>query len=352
MNRYNRQTILKDFGTKAQEKLANASVLVVGLGGLGIPVVQYLTAMGIGTLGLVEADTIDISNLQRQVLYDEYDVGKSKLTVALEKLEAQNSGTKFIPFDTFLNRDNALEIINVFDVVVDASDNFATRYLINDACVLLKKPFVSGAVQGFEGQLSVFNFKGGPTYRCLFPNQPKASEIPNCNENGVLGVLPAIIGNLQTLEVVKVITGVGEVLNGKLLLFNGLNQSFQKIKFSLKPENLEIRKLANSYGNEQCKTHYSINSKDFFELLESKKSIQIIDVRTNEEYELFHLPHSAHIPLNFLEENQFKINTKKPIYLICQSGKRSQLAQKQLAQQNIVAINVEGGINSYLTLCT
>jgi len=351
MNRYNRQTILKDFGPKAQEKLANASVLVVGLGGLGIPVVQYLNAMGVGILGLVEADTIDISNLQRQVLYNEYDVGKSKLAVALEKLEAQNSETKFIPFDTFLNKDNALEIIKDFDVIVDASDNFATRYLINDACVLLKKPFVSGAVQGFEGQVSIFNFSGGPTYRCLFPNQPKASEIPNCNENGVLGVLPAIIGNLQTLEVVKAITGVGEVLSDKLLLYNGLTQSFQKIKFRLKPENLEINELADSYGNEQCEAHQFISAEAFY-ALESGNVIQIIDVRDKDEYELFHLPYSTHIPLNVLEENQFKINSTKPVYLICQSGKRSQLAQKQLAQQNITAINVEGGINSYLNLCT
>ena len=185
MDRYTRQTSLPDFGLDGQRKLSNAKVLVVGLGGLGLPALQYLNAMGLGTLGLVDQDIVDFHNLQRQILYTENDVGTPKLNTTLEKLKAQNASTILIAHDTFLTKDNALEIIEQYDVVVDATDNFPTRYLINDACVMLNKPFVYGALHGFEGHVSVFNFQGGPTYRCLYPDMPSAEEIPNCDENGV-----------------------------------------------------------------------------------------------------------------------------------------------------------------------
>ena len=204
--RFIRQTSLVQFGAEGQAKLADARVLLVGLGGLGVPVAQYLNAMGIGTLGLVEQDIVEMHNLQRQVLYSENDLGQPKLKVALEKLALQNSNTKLNGHPCFLTKDNALDILANYDVVVDATDNFETRYLINDACLLQNKPFVYGALHGFEGQVSVFNYNNGPTYRCLFPNMPKADEIPDCNTNGVLGVLPSIIGSLQALEVVKLIT--------------------------------------------------------------------------------------------------------------------------------------------------
>ncbi|NND79826.1 MAG: HesA/MoeB/ThiF family protein, partial [Maribacter sp.] len=248
LERYKRQTILKDFGPECQLKLAQSKVLVVGAGGLGIPVLTYLNAMGVGTLGIVDIDEVSISNLHRQVLYNENDIGQSKVTVAIKKLQKQNSDTNLIALKTFLIRDNALDIIKDYDLVVDASDNFPTRYLINDACVILKKPFVYGALHSFEGQVSVFNYLGGPTYRCLFPNMPSANELPDCNEHGVLGITPGIVGNLQALETVKVLTGIGEVLSGKLLLFNGLNQSFQKIKFSPIPANLNITMLQMAYA--------------------------------------------------------------------------------------------------------
>jgi len=345
--RYIRQTVLKEFGVAAQEKLFKAKVLVVGVGGLGIPVLQYLNAMGVGTLGLVEADTIDITNLQRQVLYAENEVGAPKLATALAKLQAQNSTTIFKPFHTFLTRENALDIIAEFDLVVDASDNFATRYLINDACVLLKKTFVSGAIQGFEGQLSVFNYNGGPTYRCLFPTMPADSEIPNCNDNGVLGVIPGIIGNLQALETVKVITGIGEVLSGKLLLFNGLNQSYQKIKFNSVAENFLRSELEKSYGSESCTSGLSISALEFKEILEKNAVIQLIDVRTIAEYNEYHIPKSIHIPLSELEVHQSKIEKNTVAYVICQSGKRSAIAQHQLFDYNISVINIDGGMNAY-----
>ena len=336
LNRYQRQTILKAFGAEAQQKLKDANILVVGAGGLGIPALMYLNAMGVGTIGIVEQDVIEITNLQRQVLYTEKDLGRAKIEVVLERLKIQNSNTHFKTFDTFLTRHNALEIISQFDVIVDGSDNFPTRYLINDACVILKKPFVSGAIQGFEGQLSVFNYQGGPTYRCLFPNMPREAEIPNCNDNGVLGVIPGIIGNLQALEAVKLVTGVGEVLNSKLLLFNGLNQSYQTITFTLKPENLRIDRLQKSYGAELCETTPSIQMEEIEIKLNAGNPLQIIDVRTEVEFENFSLPQikTLNIPLDELRGRMDELNFNRPIYLLCQSGKRSAMAVGLLQEIN------------------
>ncbi len=354
MDRYQRQTVLKEFGPEAQQKLKDASVLVVGAGGLGIPVLQYLNAMGVGTLGIVEQDIIEITNLQRQVLYTENDLGKPKLDVVLQRLQSQNSNTRFRIFDTFLNRQNALDIISDFDVVVDGTDNFPTRYLINDSCVILKKPFVSGAIQGFEGQLSVFNYQDGPTYRCLFPNMPGQAEIPNCNENGVLGVVPGVIGNLQALEVIKVITGIGECLSGKLLLFNGLLQSYQTIDFSRCSENTPITTLQESYGMEQCGVYNTLSLEDLEKLLKEGDSIQLIDVRTEEEYSNYCLPHvkSKNIPLDQLKDRTQELDHIKPIYIICQSGQRSAKAVKQLEELNLglTLYHIEGGINRFLAL--
>ncbi len=349
-NRYIRHLLLKEFGIEAQHKLANAKVLVVGLGGLGIPVVQYLNAMGIGSLGLVEKDIVEITNLQRQVLYTENDIGKSKLEVAMERLKNQNSETDLKPFHTFLSKENALEIIKDYDLVVDASDNFATRYLVNDACVLLNKPFVYGALHGFEGQVSVFNYNGGPTYRCLFPKMPEEHQIPNCNDNGVLGVIPGIVGNFQSLEAIKILTGVGEVLSGKLLLYNGLNQSILKINFPLKVENLGITSLKESYLMELCEASRDLKAQDFLAIIDSGEQVQIVDVRTPQEYEIFHLPNSINIPLNELERRVDEINFIKPVYAICQSGQRSKAAVHELQRKSKKATvyHVLGGMNSVI----
>lgn len=351
-NRYQRQTILKDFGPEAQQKLKDARILVVGAGGLGIPALQYLNAMGVGSIGIVEQDIVEITNLQRQVLYTEKDLGRSKIEVVLERLRLQNSNTQFKPFDTFLTRHNALEIITQFDVVIDGSDNFPTRYLINDACVILKKPFVSGAIQGFEGQLSVFNYHGGPTYRCLFPNMPTIAEIPNCNENGVLGVIPGIIGNLQALEAVKTITGIGKILNGKLLLFNGLSQSYQTITFTLTPKNLLLEKLQKSYGSEGCDLYIGISATEIDKQLNAGNSLQIVDVRTKEEFENFSLPQikALNIPLDELKGRIKELDFQKPIYLLCQSGKRSGMAARMLAviDNTLELYNILGGVDRFI----
>ena len=351
LDRYERQTNLTDFGPQAQQKLKNARVLVVGAGGLGIPVLSYLNAMGVGTLGIIEQDIIEVTNLQRQILYAEADLGRTKLEVALAHLKAQNSATLFKSFNTFLDKDNALEIISHFDLVIDGSDNFPTRYLVNDACVILKKPFVSGAIQGFEGQLSAFNYNGEPTYRCLVPNMPTQTEIPNVIENGVIAVVPGIIGSLQALEAVKIITGIGEVLSGKLLLFNGLRHDYQTIKFKLCPQNLLIGKLQESYGNESFGPSPTISIEELMEIIRSGKEIQLIDVRTKEEFDRRPLAEikSRNIPLDYLLETDRGLNITQPIYLLCQSGQRSEVGLRSLKKhyKNLTIYSVEGGILSY-----
>jgi len=347
--RYLRQTILKEFGSNGQQKLARSSVLVVGAGGLGLPALQYLNAMGVGTLGIVEQDIIDFTNLQRQVLYDENDVGKPKLTVCSEKLRAQNPDTKIIGHDTFLVKDNALEILSAYDLVIDATDNFPTRYLINDACIILKKPFVYGALHGFEAQLSVFNYKGGPTYRCLFPKMPSEEEIPNCDEHGVLGVVPGIIGNLQALEAIKMISGIGEVMSGKLLIYNGLDSTIVKINFPLTPENLDISTLRENYGLQYCEDGLQIAAMEFQKLFQSHQELQILDVRTKKEYKSDHLEGALNIPLLELENRLDEIDCDTDVYLLCQTGNRSLKAQALLQEvlPKCTTFNVDGGMDQY-----
>lgn len=344
--RYSRQTILKDFGPEAQQKLAKAKVLVVGAGGLGIPVMTYLNAMGVGTLGIVDLDRVALSNLHRQVLYAESDIGKSKVAVALSKLKAQNSNTDLRGHEMFLDRDNALETIRSYDLVVDASDNFPTRYLINDACVILSKPFIYGALHGFEGQVSVFNYKGGPSYRCLYPKMPKASEVPNCDQHGVLGILPGIVGNLQALEAIKVITGIGEVLSGTLLLFDGLVNGFQKIKFSSLPENMIIDRLQGNYELD-CGLSFESVTPETFERLLASGPLQLIDVRNTDEFQSFHIANSINIPLSELARRKGEIDMTVPAYFLCQSGIRSQKAIFELEPfySSARLVNVTGGIN-------
>ena len=350
--RYTRQTILRDFGEAGQAKLNKGRVLVVGLGGLGLPVLQYLNAMGVGTLGLMDQDVIELHNLQRQILYSEQDLGKQKLEVVLQKLGEQNSSTNLIPYDSFLTKENALNIIKDYDVIVDATDNFPTRYLINDACVILNKPFVYGALHGFEGHVSVFNHLDGPTYRCLYPNMPSADEVPNCNDNGVLGVVPGIIGTLQALEVIKLLTGIGEVLSGKLLLFNGLDQHVSKIAFKPNPTNKNIKQLQEFYEPLDCEIVRTIDVETFQSIRESNAKIRLIDVRTAEEFEGNHLEEAVNLPLSELDQ-YIPSNQDKEVYIICQSGKRSEIAARQLqeAYPKLTFYSILGGMNKMVTVC-
>lgn len=348
MDRYKRQIQLKDFGPEAQQRLSNAKVLVVGLGGLGVPVVQYLNAMGVGTLGLVDGDRVDLTNLHRQVLYGEGDVDRPKVEVALEKLRAQNSTTTLNAYPTFLSPENALEIIAPYDIVVDASDNFPTRYLVNDACMLLKKPFVYGALHGWEGQLSVFNYQNGPSYRDLFPTMPSPEEIPDCNTHGTLGIIPGIVGSLQALETVKALLLKDEVLSGYILLYNGLENTSRKLKFQKNPQIPIIESLQKSY-EWNCGIVQQITSVELQELLEKTTGVQLIDVRNPDEFSQYHLESSINIPLALLRDQQSLLNPEEPIYFICQSGKRSQ--QAAVLAQDIFpdsqCHSLSGGLDQY-----
>ncbi|MEI6509301.1 MAG: HesA/MoeB/ThiF family protein, partial [Bacteroidota bacterium] len=241
LKRYNRHIILPEIGLEGQQKLKLAKVLVIGAGGLGCPLLQYLAAAGVGTIGVVDSDTVDESNLHRQILYSSNEVGKNKADIAAKKLSELNPFIKITPIVSYLNSENALQLFSDFDIIIDGSDNFATRYLVNDACVILNKPFVSGSIYKFQGQISVFNYHEGPTYRCLYP---EPGDIPNCAEVGVLGVLPGIVGCLMANETIKMIIGNGEVLSGKLLVFDSLTMQFNTFGFSTVAENKNIKTLS------------------------------------------------------------------------------------------------------------
>ena len=247
--RYNRHIILSEIGQTGQNKISDAKVLVIGAGGLGCPVLQYLTAAGVGTIGIIDFDVVEISNLQRQVLFGTSSLGKNKAMAAKQRLEDLNDSISIIAYAEKLTHKNAINLFNQYDIIVDGTDNFETRYLVNDACVSLDKPLVSASVMGFSGQLSVFNYKNGPSYRCLFPKAPEPEFAPNCDELGVLGVLPGILGSLQANEVLRICLDIGEVLSGKLLIFDGLNSSFQSLNFSKNPNS----KFKNSKTNSKKK---------------------------------------------------------------------------------------------------
>ncbi len=331
LNRYDRQIRLTGFGTRGQELLGNARILVVGAGGLGVPVCQYLNAMGVGTLGIVDGDSIEESNLHRQPAYGPSDNGQAKISVLGRKLKEQNPGTNIELHQTFLEPSNAMALLENYDLVVDATDRIPTRYLLDDACVIRRIPWIYGALHGFEGQLSVFNYQGGPTYRCLFPQIPKPGEIPDCNQLGTLGVLPGVIGSLQALEAVKVICGLGEILSGKLLLFNALDHQSRQVCFQ-KDISQEIRKIRDDshYSAGLCDTGGGIPMVDYLKLNEAGKSHLLVDVREPEEFNAYHLPHAVNFPLMELEKNLTEMDKSAEVYLICHSGSRSAQAYRKL----------------------
>lgn len=270
-NRYLRQTKVPDFGEEGQQLLAQAKILVVGAGALGCPVLMYLASAGVGTIGILDSDEVEETNIHRQILYSENDIGKPKVSVAFERLREMNSEINLLPFCVRLHKDNVLKIFSDFDVIVECSDNFPTKFLVNDACVMLGKPCIIGGVMRFSGQLSVYNFKGGPTYRCLLTEEPDPLEVPSCSEAGVIGMVPGIIGTMQALEALKMVTGVGKVLSGRLLNFNGLDMSFTEFDITLNPKNLEITELA--VYEHSCPDHIlkasEISSDVFLEMLNS-----------------------------------------------------------------------------------
>ena len=349
--RYNRQIILSEIGPVGQEKISKAKVLVVGAGGLGCPILQYLTAAGIGTIGIIDFDVVEASNLQRQVLFGTSSLGQNKAEAAKKRLEDLNNTIKIQAYPYKLNYQNALDLFHQYDIIVDGSDNFETRYLVNDACILTNKPLVYGAIFKFEGQVSVFNYQNGASYRCLFPNMPKKEAVPNCSQLGVLGVLPGIIGSMQANEVLKIILGIGTVLSGKLLCFNALTNETSILRITKSEKTIfavlnakdEFHK---THLNVDCKTApTSISINDVF----NKKNIQFIDVREANELPKIDLFDVVEIPLGELEHRLDKISLEKETYCFCQSGTRSEQAVAILRKHNITnCYNIQEGASEII----
>jgi molybdopterin/thiamine biosynthesis adenylyltransferase/rhodanese-related sulfurtransferase len=336
-NRYSRHLLLPEIGLAGQQRMKAARVLVVGCGGLGCPVLQYLAAAGVGTLGLLDFDTVDDSNLQRQVLYATADVGRPKAVAAAEKLAAQNPFITLQTHQTLLSRDNVLPLFAGYDVVVDCSDNFATRYLVNDACVILGKPLVFGAIFKFEGQVSVFNYQNGPTYRCLYPEPPAPGDAPSCAEIGVLGVLPGLVGTLQATEALKIILELGEVLNGRLLLVDALGMRFQSIKFRAVAANQQLTELAPDYAafcgeaplQAAPQRAPEITADELKAWQQSGRPLQLLDVREPDEVARRSIGGQP-IPLKQLGERLGELAADVPVVVHCAGGTRSQRAAQQL----------------------
>jgi len=362
--RYNRHIIIPEFGLEAQKKLKAAKVLVIGSGGLGSPVLLYLAAAGVGTLGIVDFDVVDDSNLQRQVLFGINEVGQPKVEAAKRRLETLNPFIQIQVYNTQLTSKNALEIIREYDVVADGTDNFPTRYLVNDACVLLSKPNVYASIFQFEGQVSVFNYvnkKGelGPNYRDLYPTPPPPGLVPSCAEGGVLGVLPGIIGSLQASEVIKVITGIGETLSGRFFIFDAL--TFETRTFNIKrspsnPLNGDNPTINNLIDYEQfCgmkaveKPIKEISASELYNWQTTGEQIQVIDVREPHEFEIVNIGAEL-IPLATVAEHANRIDRSKKVVVHCKMGGRSAKAIRELEEkfgfENLY--NLKGGILGYI----
>jgi len=364
LQRYSRHLIIPEFNIEGQRKLKEAKVLVVGSGGLGSPLLLYLTAAGVGTIGIVDFDVVDDSNLQRQVLFDVSQVGKPKVEAAKSRLEGLNPHIKIKTYNVKLSSENALDIIKDYDIVADGTDNFPTRYLVNDACVLLGKVNVYATIYRFEGQLSVFNFKNadgepGPNYRDLFPSPPPPGLVPSCAEGGVIGVLPGILGSLQANEVIKVISGVGDPLSGRLFLLDAASFETRTLKVRRDPSNplngenptqkslIDYQQFCNAgFGVEKAeKTVKEIDVQELLQLKESGADIQIIDVREPYEYSIVNMD-AALMPLANILDFAPQIDRQKQVVVHCRSGVRSAKAIRQLEEahgfENLY--NLKGGI--------
>ncbi len=364
--KYDRHILLSEIGMEGQERLKAGKVLVIGAGGLGCPMLQYLAAAGVGTIGIIDFDVIEATNLQRQILYSEDDIGKNKVAVATKKIQALNPLIDIIPHHEKLTSENAISIIKDYDIIADGTDNFATRYLVNDACVTLEKVLVFGSIFKFEGQVTVFNCPpnkdsnaGGPTYRCLFPTPPPPDQVPNCGEAGVLGVLPGIVGSIQANEIIKLIIGVGTPLAGKLLLIDAKTMETNTITFSKNADEiLKIKQL----GGDLSKTDYEvfckandntmvkeITPKELLEKIEQDEPFQLIDVRESFEYRLSNMKGEL-IPMRKVKDNIDKIAKDKPVVIHCRSGQRSAMVIQQLQDAHGFTnlYNLKGGIKAWL----
>lgn len=359
--RYSRHLIMPEVGMEGQLKLKNASVLLVGTGGLGAPLALYLSAAGIGRIGLVDYDVVDFSNLHRQVIHGTKDVGKKKLDSAAESMLDINPNVQIDRYEVALTSENALQICAPYDIIIDGTDNFPTRYLVNDACVLLGKPNVYGSIFRFEGQATVFGYPGGPCYRCLYPEPPPPGLVPSCAEGGVLGILPGIIGLVQATEAVKLILGVGEPLVGRLMLYDALGMRFRELKLRRNPEcpvcgdHPTIKALidyqqfcgmpAQEAPAEPVATAGEVDVLEVKRKLEQGDRFLLLDVREPHEYLICNIPSSKLVPLGELPKRVNELDMTVDIVVHCKSGVRSAKAVDFLKQSGFSRVrNMKGGI--------
>jgi sulfur-carrier protein adenylyltransferase/sulfurtransferase len=357
--RYSRHLIMPEVGMEGQLKLKQAKVLCIGTGGLGAPLGLYLTAAGVGRIGLVDFDVVDSTNLQRQVLFGTTDVGKPKIQAAANRLRDLNPDIQIDTFETHLTSENALEIMKGYDIIVDGTDNFPTRYLVNDACVILGKPNVYGSIFRFEGQITVFGYPGGPCYRCLYPEPPPPGLVPSCAEGGVLGVLPGIVGTIQAAETLKLIIGKGDPLVGRLMLFDALAMKFRELKLRKNPECpvcgahptvtklIDYAEFCGIRGEEAPSTLTNIpeiGARELKTRLDRGDDIYVLDVREPHEYQICNI--NGHlIPLGELPQRVHELDSSREIVAHCKSGKRSAQAVEFLRNAGFRKIsNLKGGI--------
>jgi adenylyltransferase/sulfurtransferase len=360
--RYSRHLIMPEVGMEGQLKLKNASVLLVGTGGLGAPLALYLTAAGIGRIGLVDFDVVDYTNLQRQVIHGTKDVGRPKIDSAIESMRDINPFVKLDRHETALSSENALAILKDYDYVVDGTDNFPTRYLVNDACVLLKKPNVYGSIFRFEGQSTIFAYPGGPCYRCLYPEPPPPGLVPSCAEGGVLGILPGIIGLIQATETVKLILGIGQPLVGRLMLYDALGMKFRELKLRRDPEcpicgdHPTITKLIDyqqfcgipQHKEEPVNVTGEIDAVALKAKLDRGDNFTLIDVREPHEFQICRIPGSTLIPLGELPKRLNELDPSAEYVMHCKMGGRSAKAVELLKQSGFKNVtNMTGGITAW-----
>jgi len=337
MKRYERQIALPEIGVYGQHKLADAKVLLIGVGGLGCSVLQNLVGAGVRTIGIVDGDVVNENNLHRQFLYSTDDIGKSKVVVAATVVSKQNPEVEINQYPVYFDRQNCLEMVSDYHIIVDCTDSIAARYLINDVAVVKGIPMVYASIHKFEGQLSVFNYQNGPTYRCLFPENERLDEIPNCNDSGVLGIIPNLLGVMQANEVLKIILGIGKVLSGELLLYNTLNNELQTI---------EIHKNTNS-NSKFIFIEKGIAGDDFF----ANKEFLMIDIREVYEEPKLDLENIKNVPLSELDNFMKNIDSSQKIMLLCQHGNRSALAVDYLIKKGFANVfHLKNGIESLVKM--
>jgi adenylyltransferase/sulfurtransferase len=363
IRRYSRHLIMPEVGLRGQERLKSAKVLCVGTGGLGSPLALYLAAAGIGTLGLVDFDVVDESNLQRQIIHGTSDVGKRKVVSAKETIQDINPQVNVVVHETRLSSENALEILSGYDIVADGTDNFPTRYLVNDACVLTGKPNAYGSIFRFEGQASVFCHPDGPCYRCLYPEPPPPGLVPSCAEGGVLGILPGIIGLVQATEAIKLALGIGETLVGRLLLYDALTMRFREMRVRKNPEcpacgeHRTVTKLVDYEqfcgipdleAQQRVEAEFEIEPKELARKLAAGEDVFILDVRNSDEHAISRLEHSELIPLHQLLEGMNRLDSARETVVHCHHGLRSAQAVNFLRSIGFTRVkNLKGGIDAW-----